>query len=143
MTKDVWISIRGEQFNEGETEAGTVGNDICGTYYEKCGKHYVIYEETMEGLQKPVMNKLKFTERVLELTRSGSVNVRMVFEENKKHMADYHTPYGVMALGIHTKKFDVINETDKIALNAEYMLEQNNEYLANCKILIEIRPKEA
>lgn len=142
MTKDVWISLRGLHFAGGETEAGNIENVVSGTYYEKCGKHYVIYEEVMEGLQKPVTNKLKFSEQILELSRNGSVSTRMVFEENKKHMADYHTPYGGMTLDIDTKKFHMKNETDKITLNVVYTLEQNNEYLADCKILIEIRSKK-
>ncbi len=140
MTKDVWISLQGLQFSGDET-ADNIGTAVPGTYYEKNGKHYVIYEEVIEGLQKPVMNKLKFGEHFLELSRSGSLNVCMMFEENKKHMADYHTPYGRLMLGIDTKKFRMVNETDKIMLDIEYTLEQNNEYLAGCKILIEVCSK--
>ena len=140
MTKDVWISLRGLQFSGDESE-DNIESSVSGTYYEKNGKHYVIYEEVIEGLQKPVMNKLKFGEHFLELSRSGSLSVSMMFEENKKHMADYHTPYGKLTLGIDTKKFRMVNETDKMRLDIEYTLEENNEYLAGCKILIEIRSK--
>lgn len=140
MTKDVWISLRGLQFSGGEA-ADNIGTAVSGTYYEKNGKHYVIYEEVMEGLQKPVMNKLKFGEHFLELSRSAPLSVCMMFEENQKHMADYHTPYGKLTLGIDTKKFRMVNETDKMRLDIEYTLEQNNEYLADCKILIEVRSK--
>ena len=140
MTKDVWISLRGLQFSGDESE-DNIESSVPGTYYEKNGKHYVIYEEVIEGLQKPVMNKLKFGEHFLELSRSGSLSVCMMFEENKKHMADYHTPYGKLTLGIDTKKFRMVNETDKMRLDIEYTLEQNNEYLADCKILIEVRSK--
>ena len=137
MTKDVWISLRGLQ-HSGDEAADNIETAVSGTYYEKNGKHYVIYEEAIEGLQKPVMNKLKFGEHFLELSRRGSLGVCMMFEENQKHMADYHTPYGKLTLGIDTKKFRMVNEMDKITLDIEYMLEQNNEYLADCKILIEV-----
>lgn len=140
MTKDVWISLRGLQFSGDESE-DNIESSVSGTYYEKNGKHYVVYEEVIEGLQKPVMNKLKFGEHFLELSRSGSLSVCMMFEENKKHMADYHTPYGKLTLGVDTKKFRMVNETDKMRLDIEYTLEQNNEYLADCKILIEVRSK--
>ena len=140
MTKDVWISLQGLQFSGDESE-DNIETAVSGTYYEKNGKHYVIYEEVIEGLQKPVMNKLKFGEHFLELSRSGSLSVCMMFEENNKHMADYHTPYGKLTLGIDTKKFRMINEKDKMRLDIEYTLEQNNEYLADCKILIEVRSK--
>ena len=140
MTKDVWISLQGLQFSGDESE-DNIESSVSGTYYEKNGKHYVIYEEVIEGLQKPVMNKLKFGEHFLELRRSGPLSVCMMFEENQKHMADYHTPYGKFALGIDTKKFRMENETDKMRLDIEYTLEQNNEYLADCKILIEVHSK--
>ena len=61
MTKDVWISLRGLQFS-GDESADNIESSVPGMYYEKNGKHYVIYEEVIEGLQKPVMNKLKFGE---------------------------------------------------------------------------------
>ena len=140
MTKDVWISLRGLQFS-GDEAADNIESSVPGTYYEKNGKHYVIYEEVIEGLQKPVMNKLKFGEHFLELRRSGPLSVCMMFEENQRHMADYHTPYGKLTLDIDTKKFRMENETDKMRLDIEYTLEQNNEYLADCKILIEVRSK--
>ena len=140
MTKDVWISLRGLQYS-GDEAADNIETAVSGTYYEKNGKHYVIYEEAIEGLQKPVMNKLKFGEHFLELSRRGSLGVCMMFEENQKHMADYHTPYGKLTLGIDTKKFRMVNEMDKITLDIDYTLEQNNEYLADCKILIEVRSK--
>ena len=140
MIKDVWITLQGLQFS-GDESADNIESSVPGTYYEKNGKHYVIYEEVIEGLQKPVVNKLKFGEHFLELRRSGPLSVCMTFEENKKHMADYHTPYGKFMLGIDTKKFRMENETDKMRLDIEYTLEQNNEYLADCKILIEIRSK--
>ena len=140
MTKDVWISLRGLQFS-GDEAADNIESSVSGTYYEKNGKHYVIYEEVIEGLQKPVMNKLKFGEHFLELRRSAPLSVCMMFEENQKHMADYHTPYGKLSLGIDTKKFRMENETDKMRLDIEYTLDQNNEYLNDCKILIEVRSK--
>ena len=140
MTKGVWISLRGLQFS-GDEAADNIESSVPGTYYEKNGKHYVIYEEVIDGLQKPVMNKLKFGEHFLELRRSGPLSVCMMFEENKKHMADYHMPYGKLTLGIDTKKFRMENEADKMRLDIEYTLEENNEYLADCKILIEVRSK--
>lgn len=141
MTKDVWISLQGTQFS-GDDAADSIMTDVSGMYYEKNGRHYVIYEEAMEGLQEPVRNRLKFGERFLELTRSGSLNAHMMFEENKKHAADYHTPYGKLTLCLDTKKFRMVKEADSMQLAIEYTLEQNNEYLADCKILIEIRPKQ-
>ena len=47
MTKEVLISISGVQFMDQE------GQDVemitKGTYYEKNGKHYILYDEVLEG----------------------------------------------------------------------------------------------
>ncbi|MCM1387921.1 MAG: DUF1934 domain-containing protein [Bacillus sp. (in: Bacteria)] len=139
MTKDVWLSIQGTQFQNGEEMETDIQTMVSGTYYEKGGRHYVVYEESIEGVQKPVMSRLKFGEHFLELSRNGSLCMRMVFEENKKHMTDYHTPYGDILLGIDTKKINMINTDDEITIQADYLLEQNNEYLAKRRILITIR----
>lgn len=136
MTKDVRISLRGMQF--GEDGAGDIETDVTGTYYEKNRSHYVLYEEVMEGFREPVRNRIKFGEHFLELTRSGPVNVRMIFEEKKKHMSNYHTPYGDILLGIDTKVVGIVKEPDLIRIDVGYALELNNEYLADCKILITI-----
>ena len=92
MTKDVLISMRGLQFGTDETDAEKIETFMTGTYYEKNGKHYVLYDEMMEGLEKPTKNKVKIGDHFLELIRSGLVNVHMVFEEDRKNRTSYHTP---------------------------------------------------
>lgn len=138
MTKEVMISIHSEQFSGDEAETAVSESATIGAYYEKNGSHYILYEENIEGAQKPVKNKLKCRENLVELIRSGGINVHMTFEEEEKHMADYHTPYGMIAFIIDTKKLCVTKETNRISISVDYTLEQNNEYLADCKILIEV-----
>lgn len=158
MTKDVLITVRGLQFDRGGTDADNVNTDkantgegntatietmLPGAYYEKNGSHYILYEEMMEGFREPTKNKIKFGEHFLELDRSGPVNVRMVFDENKKTMSNYNTPYGNIPIGIDTKKIHITKEPDRITVDVDYMLEAHNEYLADYRILIDIRSKES
>lgn len=142
MTKDVLVSLRGLQFEQMEESPEAIETITVGSYYAKNGKHYVIYDEVTEGFEEPTRNKIKFSEHMLELTRSGLVNVHMVFEENRKNMTSYHTPYGNIIVGIDTRQIQIKEQEDRIDVLAKYALDINYEFLAECEIAIEIRSKE-
>ncbi|MCI8773819.1 MAG: DUF1934 domain-containing protein [Lachnospiraceae bacterium] len=141
MTKDVLISLRGLQFDQSDSDVEKIETIMPGSYYEKNGSHYVLYDEIMEGFSEPVKNRIKFGEHALELTRSGAVNVHMIFEENRKNMTSYNTPYGNILIGIDTRKIHITQESDRIVVDVDYALDVNYEYLADCQIVLDIRSK--
>jgi len=141
MTKDVLISLRGLQFDQSDSDAEAIETIMPGSYYEKNDRHYVLYDEFMEGLAGPVKNRIRFSEHTLELTRSGAVNVHMIFEENRKNMTSYHTPYGNILIGIDTRKIHITQESDRIVVDVDYALDVNYEYLADCQIVLDIKSK--
>ena len=49
MTKDVLITISGIQMMD--EEDSDVEMIVRGDYYQKNGKHYILYEEVMEGFE--------------------------------------------------------------------------------------------
>ncbi len=140
MTKDVLLAIKGLQFDgsEEDTEIETV---TSAEYYKKNNSHYVIYEEAFEGFEGTTKNILKFKDNSLDLTKKGLVNVHMIFEENKKNMTNYSTPYGDILIGIDASKIRMQEEEEKIHLDVEYALEINYEHLADCHISIGIQAK--
>lgn len=141
MTKDVFLSISGLQFGQDEEDTEKIETVLTGTYYEKGGRHYVLYEEIMEGFTKPLKNTIKFCAGFMELNRSGPVNVHMVFEENKKTMTSYQTPYGAILLGIDTKKIHITQTCDSMLVDVDYRLDMDGSYLADCNLAINIRSK--
>lgn len=141
MTKDVLISLRGLQFDQSDSDIEKIETIMPGNYYEKNGSHYVLYDEIMEGFSEPVRNRIKFGEHALELTRSGAVNVHMIFEENRKNMTSYNTPYGNILIGIDTRKIHITQESDRIVVDVDYALDVNYEYLADCQIVLDIKSK--
>ncbi len=141
MTKDVLISLRGLQFDQSDSDVEKIETIMPGSYYEKNGSHYVLYDEIMEGFSEPVKNRIKFGEHALELTRSGAVNVHMIFEENRKNMTSYNTPYGNILIGIDTRKIHITQESDRIVVDVDYALDVNYEYLADCQIVLDIKSK--
>ena len=140
MTKDVLLAIKGLQFDgsEEDTEIETV---TSAEYYKKNNSHYVIYEEAFERFEGTAKNILNFKDNSLDLTKKGLVNVHMIYEENKKNMTNYSTPYGDILIGIDASKIRMQEEEEKIHLDVEYALEINYEHLADCHISIGIQAK--
>ena len=141
MTKDVLLYIKGLQF-EGEHDASDVEIVTPAEYYEKNGSHYVMYEEATEGFEEKIKNIIKWNGNTLELTKRGLVNVHMMFEEKKKNLTDYRTPFGSILVGIDTKKIRIQEEDARILVNVDYALEINYEHLSDCKISMKVQAKE-
>ncbi|HJA81212.1 MAG TPA: DUF1934 domain-containing protein [Candidatus Mediterraneibacter intestinipullorum] len=149
MTKDVLVSISGKHIDimndpakgyetgDDEIEVVTPAN-----YYCRNGKHYIIYDEVLEGMAGTVRNKIKITGTdAVEIMKSGLSSSHMVFEKNKKNLTYYKTPYGQMLVGVNTRNMEIRVEDDKIGVQVDYELDVNHEPLADCKIKMNIISK--
>lgn len=142
MTKEVLLTLQGLQFDQREEDADKIEMVTVGDYFKKNDRHYVVYEEVTEGFEQPTKNRLKFSDHMVELTRNGLVNVHMVFQENKKNMSNYNTPFGQILVGIDTKRISIEEKEDNIVVDVDYALDINYEFLSDCHIKIDIRSKE-
>lgn len=144
MTKDVLLSITGLQFAAPEDEQAEAVEVITpGDYYKKNEKHYVVYDEVMEGFEGTTRNVIKVAQDSLDITKKGVANVHMVFEKNKKNVTYYYTPFGSILIGIDAKQVDVDETEENINVTVNYDLEVNYEFLANCSITMNIKAKNA
>ncbi|HIY63987.1 MAG TPA: DUF1934 domain-containing protein [Candidatus Mediterraneibacter stercoripullorum] len=153
MTKDVLVSISGKhigivsQSDEVIEAVGTDDDEIevvtPASYYCRNGKHYIIYDEVMEGMSGSIKNKIKISgPDSLEIMKTGISNSHMVFEKNKKNLTYYRTPYGQMLVGVNTRDMQISVKEDKIDVLVNYELDVNHEPLADCKIKMNITSKE-
>lgn len=142
MTKDVLVKISGLQF-AGEEDSDSVEVITSGTYYKKNGKHYVLYEEVMEGTTDITKNVIKIGENSMEVTRKGSASVHMVFEKDKKNVSYYYTPFGNLLIGIDAKQIQIDETEMDINVKVNYGLEINYEHVADCHITVDVKSKEA
>lgn len=144
MTKDVLLSISGLQFVAHEDGPGEPVEVITpGDYYKKNDKHYVLYDEVMEGFEGTTRNIIKVGPDCLDITKKGVANVHMMFEKNKKNVTYYYTPYGSLLIGIDAKQVEVAETEENINVTVNYDLEVNYEFLANCNITMNIKAKGA
>ena len=99
----VLLSIRGEQYFDGidpdATELMTEGSMVL------TGDGMVLtYEESqLTGMEGTTTTFEVKGPRVI-LTRSGTVNSQMVFEEGRQHTSLYETPFGELSVDIQTSR---------------------------------------
>lgn len=140
MTQDILLKIKGLQFLEDDQEE-QLEVITAARYFERDGKHYIKYDEVLEGFDGTVKNLIKLNNSSLEVSKQGLANVHMVFEENKKNMTYYDTPYGNLLVGISATDIAVSTSADQIDVKVDYALEVNYEHLADCTISMNIQSK--
>lgn len=141
MTKEVLLSLQGLQFDVISADGDKIETITPAEYYKRNDSHYVIFDEAMEGFQETTKNVIKFKENCLDLTKKGLVNVHMIFEENRKNMTNYSTPYGNILIGIDARSVRMEEKEEHIEVDVDYALEVNYEHFADCKIKMDIRAR--
>ena len=145
MTKDVLVSISGlhSDMLGPVDENQSIEVITPATYYCKNGKHYVLYEEPVEGMSETIHNRIKITgDELLEISKSGASNAHMMFEKNKKNLTYYGTQFGQILIGVDTRKMEIDVTDENIDVKVDYQLDVNHEPLADCKIRMHITSKE-
>ena len=142
MTKEVLVKISGLQF-VGEEDNDTIEVITSGTYYKKNGKHYILYEEVMEGTDEITKNVIKLWDDSMDVTRKGPSSVHMIFEKDKKNVSYYYTPFGNLLIGIDAKEIQMKETEHDINVKVKYGLEINYEHVADCNITVDVKSKEA
>lgn len=134
MAKDVLVSVKGTQVIDGERDSIEV--ITSGTWYEKNGKQYIMYEETYEEMQATTKNIVKISPELVEVTKKGAITSKMVYEQGKQHMSNYMTPMGLIVLGITTKDIFVEASEDSLHLEIQYAMEMNGQFV--CESVLEM-----
>lgn len=147
MTQDVLVTISGVHVEVAEDALNEENEPIeiitPAKYYEKNGKHYILYDEVVEGFSGAIKNKVKITgDSVLEIIKTGITNSHMIFENGKSHLTFYDTPYGRMHVEMHTRNVDIQVTADAIDIDVDYTMDINCEPAAECRILMNIKSKK-
>lgn len=141
MTKDVLVSISGAHTMDGKSDDVSV--ITAGSYYYKNGRHYVIYDEVLEGIEGTVRNTVKIGKDCVDIIKGGIARSHMVFEEKKNSVSCYVTPYGQMMVGVTTDHIETEEEEDRLRARIDYRLEINYESVSQCHIEIDVSSKGA
>lgn len=140
MKKDVLVSISGLQFEIDKEEAVEVIS--VGEYYNRNGKHYILYDEILEEIEGVTNCILKISDKQVSIQKKGASNVHMIFEVNRKNITYYNTPFGDLQIGIHTTSIKVAEEEEQIIVNIKYELDINYSHVSDCEIQIKITSRK-
>lgn len=105
--------------------------------FEKNGALYILYEESAED-GSVVKTRIKLKGHILEVTRKGTMNTCMIFENGKEHMTEYTTPFGILQMGILTHSVETNRSDNELAIEADYSLTTGGAEISRCVISIKI-----
>lgn len=141
MTKDIILTISGLHANDGEQDS-PIETLTPAQYFYKNGKHYVTYDEVIEGMEGSLRSTLKFTENYAELIRNGMASTRMVFQPGQERMMIYHTPMGPLSLSLYTENLTTQIGEECMKLKIDYSLKAEGSVISESTVMIELCPKE-
>ena len=103
MCDNVIISIKSHQIYD-EREPDCIELVSAGTFEQTEEGYTITYQESeLTGLEGTTTTFEVRGPQVI-LSRTGSVNSQMVFEEGKQHTSLYETPFGELAIDIQTSR---------------------------------------
>ena len=141
MTEEVLVKITSIQRNGAYEESEPISIMTPGRYFTNEGNAYVRYEEVMDEEGLSTVNTAKIHPDYFELKKNGAVNVHMLFQNNKKNISYYETPFGQIEMGISTTSYRKEETEDKISVFLRYAMEMNGEHTADCELTLEILAK--
>ena len=102
MEKEVVISIKGVQKYEG-TAPDTMELVTKGRLSREGESYTLSYQESeLTGLEG-TLTTIQVDGGQVTLLRVGEFNSQLVFQEGRRHLSVYNTPYGAMSVGVHTR----------------------------------------
>ena len=135
MDKEVLIHVRGLQTIDADGDQEPVEIVVPGQYYFRNG-------EILEDFAEPTINYIKISPKGMEVRKKGVVNVHMVFEQGKKNMTYYTTPYGTIEMGIAATNMNLEENDGSLDMKVDYALDMNQEHVADCYLAIKAQPKD-
>jgi len=101
--KNVIILIRGRQSFEG-APSEPVELVTEGILRQEKDTYVLSYQESEVTGLAGTLTTFQVEPQCVTLLRVGEFNSQMVFEEGRRHMSLYNTPYGELAMGIRTRR---------------------------------------
>ena len=102
MDKEVVISIKGIQKYEGALP-DVVELVTAGRLVREGSSYTLSYQESeLTGLEG-TLTTIQVEGEQVTLMRVGEFNSQLVFQEGRRHLSVYNTPYGAMSVGVNTR----------------------------------------
>ena len=142
MDNNVIISIKGQQSYE-DAEEETIELVTEGRLEDDGDDGYTLtYQESeLTGLEG-TLTTFQIEKGRITLLRIGEVNSQMVFEEGRRHLSMYDTPYGSLSVGINTRKMRSHLGSDGGDIEIDYAIELDHAVAGSNIFQINVREKK-
>ncbi|MCC8060038.1 MAG: DUF1934 domain-containing protein [Clostridiales bacterium] len=141
MTREVLIRVTGLHEQPGQ-DSDNLEMITTGDYFQKNGKHYVIYDEMMEGIEGSVRNTVKISPQEMDIRKQGAIGAHMIFAPSQKSQTRYATPMGEMLVELSTNEITLDEQEDSLKVCVNYSLDINYQHISNCNITMDICSRE-
>jgi len=139
MEKTVVISVKGMQKYE-NMDPDVIELVTEGKLARKGDTYTLVYEESeVTGMEGTVTTILVEGERVT-IMRLGQFSTQMVFQEGRRHLSMYNTPYGTMQVGVHTAHLLAELTDDGGDIEIDYAIEVDHAMAGRNIFSIRVRP---
>ncbi|MBC5734207.1 DUF1934 domain-containing protein [Flavonifractor sp. DFI.6.63] len=141
MENNVIISIKGKQSYE-DMEDETIELVTEGRLDPDGTEGYTLsYQESeLTGLEGTLTTFQIEPERIT-LLRIGEVNSQMVFEQGRRHLSLYDTPYGSLSVGVSTRKMHAELGLSGGSIEIDYAIEIDHAVAGQNLFQINVREK--
>jgi len=137
--KEILIKIQGFQYTPDSDEEDSIELTTDGEYLSDNGVVKFSYMESeLTGFEGTKTSFVIDDKRVV-MTREGNVNSEMIFDEAKKHLFAYDTPYGAVTMGVETQNIVSSLNEDGGDLEIRYVIDLNNSILSRNAFKINIK----
>ena len=139
-TNNVIISVRAAQAMEG-TDPDTIELVTEGRLIPSAGGYTLQYRESEVTGMEGTTTTIQVEGPRITLLRQGQFNSQMVFEEGRRHLTLYETPYGALEVGIQTKRMRHDLTDAGGSLEIDYHLEIDHRLAGRNLFQISVRPR--
>lgn len=140
VVKEVQLLIKSSIIVNLQDEPEVMAIETEATYYHKDVRHYVYFEENVDG--QFIKNLYKFNQGQFYMSKQGGISVEMNLTMGEIARVQYKTPYGGIPMLVETKKLILEERDDLIRIKIEYTLSIQEGEKQIHELIMEIRPRE-
>ena len=137
MAEIVQLTLTGRQ-RTAEGEETVTRTSLQAEYYEREDGFYLLYQEPLDENGSIARSCIRLKDSLLEITKKGAVQTRMVFEEGREYLTNYATSYGCLRMGIRTERLECRRQDSTWRLRTEYSLTSQGEPFSFCVMETEV-----
>lgn len=138
---NVIISIHSQQTFEGmETETMELVTE--GRLQQEKDTYTLSYQESETTGLGSTLTTFQIEKDCITLLRVGEVNSQMVFQEGRRHLSVYETPYGNLSLGVKTHRIRKQLDQRGGEIKIDYRIEIDHQVAGMHLFQIQVREKK-